>query len=95
MAVADAKKKKIDMPDFEAFWKNGEAIEFKVDDKAKKWVRHAAYREDPAIEPLGTPSGKIEIFSKAIEDMKYDGIAGHPVWTAPREWLGAADKTAK
>jgi trimethylamine-N-oxide reductase (cytochrome c) len=95
MAIADAKKKNITIPDFEAFWKKGEAIEFAVGDKAKKWVRHAAYREDPAIEPLGTPSGKIEIFSKAIADMKYDGIAGHAMWVAPKEWLGAADRTAK
>ena len=88
-AVADAKKKNITIPDFETFWKSGEVVEFPVSDKAKKWTRHAAFREDPAIEPLGTPSGKIEIFSAAIEKMGYEGQPGHAVWIPPKEWLGA------
>jgi trimethylamine-N-oxide reductase (cytochrome c) len=94
-AIADAKKKNIDIPDFDTFWKSGDVIEFPVSDGAKKWVRHAAFREDPAIEPLGTPSGKIEIFSNAIAAMNYEGLPGHAVWMPPKEWLGAADKTAK
>ncbi|NVO15095.1 MAG: trimethylamine-N-oxide reductase TorA [Rhodoplanes sp.] len=94
-AVVDAKKKGVDMPDFDTFWKSGDAVEFPVSDKAKSWVRHGAFRDDPAVEPLGTPSGKIEIFSTAIEKMGYEGLPGHAVWIAPKEWLGTTAATAK
>lgn len=87
--AAQAKKLKIDMPDFKTYWESGDYFEFPVTDKAKKWTRHASYREDPNLEPLGTPSGKIEIFSKKIEDFGYEGIAGHAQWIEPTEWLGA------
>lgn len=94
-AVADAKKKGVAMPDFDAFWASGDVVEFPVSDKAKTWTRHAAFREDPAVEPLGTPSGKIEIFSAAIEKMGYEGLPGHAVWIPPKEWLGAAATAAR
>ncbi|MGK3384783.1 hypothetical protein ACSLOB_29490, partial [Escherichia coli] len=32
------------------------------------------------LEPLGTPSGLIEIYSKTIADMNYDDCQGHPMW---------------
>ena len=38
------------------------------------------FREDPDLEPLGTPSGLIEIYSKTIADMNYDDCQGHPMW---------------
>ena len=50
----------------------------------------ADFREDPAANPLDTPSGRIEIFSKTIAEFGYDECPGHPVWNAPDEWLGAA-----
>ncbi|MCY4003142.1 MAG: molybdopterin-dependent oxidoreductase [Rhodospirillales bacterium] len=49
----------------------------------------ADFREDPAANPLNTPSGRIEIFSETIADFGYDECPGHPVWNAPDEWLGA------
>ncbi len=88
-AKADAKKKNVDIPEFDDFWNGGEYVEFPVSDKAKKWVRHASFREDPNLEPLGTPSGKIEIFSSAIAGFGYEGMPGHPTWTPPKEWLGS------
>ncbi|MDX9860900.1 MAG: molybdopterin dinucleotide binding domain-containing protein [Rhodospirillales bacterium] len=91
--ATQAKKQKIDMPDFKTFWDSGDYFEFPVTEKAKKWTRHASYREDPNLEPLGTPSGKIEIFSKTIADFGYENVAGHAQWVEPVEWLGA--KTAK
>ncbi|WP_316976283.1 trimethylamine-N-oxide reductase TorA [Shumkonia mesophila] len=87
--AAQAKKQKIDMPDFKTYWESGDYFEFPVTDKAKQWTRYAAYREDPNIEPLGTPSGKIEIFSKKIAAFGYEGVAGHAQWVEPVEWLGA------
>lgn len=50
----------------------------------------ADFRENPAGNPLDTPSGRIEIFSETIADFGYDECPGHPVWNAPDEWLGAA-----
>lgn len=40
--------------------------------------------------PLGTPSGKIEIYSNTIAEFKYDDCPPHPTWLEPTEWLGGA-----
>jgi biotin/methionine sulfoxide reductase len=39
--------------------------------------------------PLGTPSGRIEIFSETITGFGYDNCPGHPVWLPPKEWHSA------
>ena len=74
--------------------------------KARNWVRldiraegpnrtlFAPFREDPVAHPLGTPSGRIEIFSDTIAGFGYDDCPGHPVWMPPAEWLGAATAAA-
>ena len=46
-------------------------------------------RADPTAHPLGTPSGRIEIYSERIASFGYDDCPGHPVWLEPREWLDA------
>jgi biotin/methionine sulfoxide reductase len=46
------------------------------------------FRADPVTHRLGTPSGRIEIFSEDIEGFGYDDCAGHPAWYEPTEWLG-------
>jgi biotin/methionine sulfoxide reductase len=43
---------------------------------------------------LGTPSGRIEIFSSDIDGFGYDDCAGHPKWYEPTEWLGGERATA-
>lgn len=48
-----------------------------------------AFRADPDAHPLGTPSGRIEIFSETIAGFGYDDCPGHPSWFEPTEWLGA------
>ena len=53
-------------------------------------VPFTAFRENPDAAPLGTPSGRIEIFSETIDSFGYDDCPGHPVWLAPDEWLGAS-----
>ncbi len=50
----------------------------------------ADFRRDPGAAPLGTPSGKIEIFSETIDGFSYADCPGHPAWLPPDEWLGAA-----
>jgi biotin/methionine sulfoxide reductase len=51
---------------------------------------HAAFRADPARNPLRTPSGRIEIHSERIAGFGLPDCPGHPVWIEPFEWLGAA-----
>lgn len=82
-AAKQGESKNISMPDFDSFWDAGIA-EFEVTD-GKDFVRYADFREDPLLEPLGTPSGKIEIYSKNIEKMGYDDCPPHPMWIEPLE----------
>ncbi|WP_375174611.1 molybdopterin-dependent oxidoreductase [Pseudooceanicola sp.] len=87
--VEQAAAQEIEVPDFEGL-------------KARNWVRLpirspgpnrtflAPFRDDPQAAPLGTPSGRIEIFSNRIDGFGYDDCPGHPVWLPPTEWLGRA-----
>jgi biotin/methionine sulfoxide reductase len=54
-----AQAAKIDMPNYETFLKDGW---FKLNDPVKPTVMLESFREDPAANPLDTPSGRIEIF---------------------------------
>ena len=48
------------------------------------------FRNDPTRHPLGTPSGRIEIYSEKIAGFNYDDCPPHPTWLPPSEWLGAS-----
>ncbi len=87
-ALTQAKAKKIPMPEFDAFWSGDGFVEFPVDAAAKNFVRYKKFRDDPLLDPLGTPTGKIEIFSRNIEKMGYDDCPPHPTWMEPVERLG-------
>ena len=76
------------MPDYATFLQDGW---FKLDDPVKPIVMLEDFRADPVANPLDTPSGLIEIFSKTVADFGYDDCFGHPVWQEPYEWLGRAD----
>ncbi len=86
-ALAQAKAKKIAMPDFDTFWNGTGVVEFPITE-GKTFVRYGKFREDPLLNPLGTPSGRIEIYSKNIEKMGYDDCGPHPMWYEPVERLG-------
>ena len=90
-ACQRAKSKNIDMPSFKEFWEKGEPLEFPVDPKGETFTLHQTFREDPLLEPMGTASGKIEIFSKDIEKMGHADCGPHPTWYEPFEWLGAPE----
>lgn len=75
--AAQGKGRGIQLPEFESFWNGSGYIEF---EHPQLFVRHQAFREDPDLEPLGTPSGLIEIYCKSIADMKYADCQGHPMW---------------
>ncbi len=76
----------IAMPDFDEFWRAG-GIDLPAPEGPQ--VMLSAFRGDPARNALPTPSGKIEIFSSRIAGFRYADCPGHPVWRAPKEWLGA------
>ncbi|BBY88391.1 molybdopterin guanine dinucleotide-containing S/N-oxide reductase [Mycolicibacterium tokaiense] len=72
------------VPTFEDFWSAG-SLRLPVEEGL---TLLADFRADPDTYRLGTPSGRIEIFSDTIADFGYDDCAGHPTWFAPQEWLG-------
>lgn len=80
---------KISIPDFDKFWNGGGYVEFPIPDDAKNYVTHEAFRKNPQQNPLGTPSGKIEIYSTPIAAFHYDDCPPHATWIEPAEWLGA------
>jgi biotin/methionine sulfoxide reductase len=82
----DAARQGFELPSFEAFWEQG-TIELPAPDWPRILLEE--FRADPDAHPLVTPSGKIEIFSEAIESFGYDDCPGHPTWLEPAEWLGS------
>ena len=48
------------------------------------------FRFDPRNNPLGTPSGKIELWSEQIAAFEYEDCPPHPAWLEPYERLGGA-----
>ena len=53
------------------------------------FVGFAAFRKDPAANPQGTPSGKLEIYSASIAKYGYADSPPTPQWMEPFEWLGS------
>jgi biotin/methionine sulfoxide reductase len=74
------------LPAFDAFWAAGF---LDVPDADADLVLLESFRADPERAPLGTPSGRIEIFSATIDRFGYEDCPGHPAWLEPTEWLGA------
>ena len=94
-AVEQAKGLNITMPSFEEFYDKG-FVRFEKDDESSAlYTRLAAFRENPAKNRLGTPSGKIELYSPTIAKMGYADCPPMPTWIEPKEWLGDAKKTVK
>ncbi|WQU11207.1 molybdopterin guanine dinucleotide-containing S/N-oxide reductase [Helicobacter pylori] len=73
---------------FDQFWRDG-FVEFEIPENARKFVRHAKFRQDPINNKLDTESGKIQIFSQKCADFKLADFKGHPTWFEPTEWLGS------
>ena len=81
---------RIAMPNFSKFWEDNQLIEMKWNEKNAQFVRYAEFRENPIMSPLGTPSGKFEIFSKTIEGYQLEDCPPHPTWMEPTEYIGNA-----
>jgi len=78
----------IDIPDFEEL-RQRNWIDLPIRGAEFAEVPFAEFRKDPQAAPLGTPSGRIEIFSATIDGFGYQECPGHPVWQPPDEWLGS------
>ncbi|MGB8717252.1 MAG: molybdopterin-dependent oxidoreductase, partial [Rhodanobacteraceae bacterium] len=78
----------LDMPDFDTFWER-EYLSFDDDPNRYNTVAYSDFIENPAANPLGTPSGKFEIYSEKIASFNYDDCPPHPAWLEPFEWLGS------
>ncbi len=89
-AQAIGRQNRIAMPNFSYFWKQNKLIEMKWNANNAKFVRYQAFRDNPIMNPLGTPSGKIEIYSQTIEGYNYPDCPPHPTWLEPNEWVGNA-----
>lgn len=76
--------------DFETFWARGYA-RMSVPERARAWVRHGAFHEDPEANPLHTRSGKIEMYCEEIASMGLDDCPGMPMWLEKHEYLGVAE----
>ncbi|MEM7348154.1 MAG: molybdopterin dinucleotide binding domain-containing protein, partial [Chloroflexota bacterium] len=86
-ATERAAKHQIELPDFDTFWQGEQRSIFDQIQTRPSFLQ--LFRQDPNETPLGTPSGKIEIFSETIARFAYDDCPPHPTWLPPTEWLGA------
>ena len=77
------------LPEFDKFWEDGF---FEVPIEKTKKIMFKDFRDNPKINPLNTPSGKIEITSSTIKKYNLKDCKGHPTWIEPYEWLGREEK---
>lgn len=70
----------LEAPEFETFWA-GDGFELPQKPDTGGMLR--AFRADPDTNPLPTPSGRIEIYSKTIAGFEAEGCPGHPFWQRP------------
>ena len=61
--------------------KNFERMSIDLDEE--DYIPFKAFRDDPIKNPLGTPSGKIEIYSERIAKFNYPEIPGYPIFNKP------------
>lgn len=93
--IDKAKRMGLKMPSFHEFWEKG-YVQFPKDDTStQNYTRYENFRKNPYKYKLGTPSGKITIYSPVVEKFNYDDCKGYPTWIEPIEWLGDKEKTKK
>lgn len=85
----------VDMPEFDEFWEKGYVKFDKDKTENELYTRLSDFRENPSKHRLGTPSGKIELFSPVIEKFNYDDCPPCASWIEPIEWLGNEELTKK
>src|SRR6202012_1097679 len=83
---AGARTNEAPLPEFGGFWKDGP---LEIPSRQDEYVLFADFRTNPEGHKLGTPSGKIELYSDRIAGFAYADCPPHPAWIEPSEWLGA------
>jgi trimethylamine-N-oxide reductase (cytochrome c) len=86
-AMVQSRAKGMEMPVFDVFWGTDDALAFPITDEGRGYIQHQDFRDDPLLNPLGTASGRIEIYSNDIAKMNYDDCPPHPTWMEPIERL--------
>ena len=71
------------LPTFEEFESKG-LYRLPEEPRVRDWMTN--FRENPKRSPLGTPSGKLELYSATIAEFGYDDCPGHASWLEPQEW---------
>ncbi len=84
----EARQRYPELPDFQSFQQDGL---LHLDNSEHNQDFLEKFIADPVAHPLATPSGKIELASKVIEDMALADLGGTPSWTPPSEWAHQAD----
>jgi trimethylamine-N-oxide reductase (cytochrome c) len=75
---------------FEEFWeKQRYVFEGGSLEEQEAETAFASFREDPEANPLGTPSGKIEIYSETIDEYDLDDCPPTPQYIPNDEYLGS------
>lgn len=78
----NAKAIDIDLPDFDSFM-DGDFVE--LPDPSPQQVFLADFRDDPELNPLPTPSGKLELFSETIAGFNLPDCPGQATWFPMRD----------
>ncbi|NLC28658.1 MAG: molybdopterin guanine dinucleotide-containing S/N-oxide reductase [Campylobacteraceae bacterium] len=94
-AIQNIPEMPTDMKPFKEFWQENKPVTFYSTMESESFVKFKSFRDDPILEPLGTPSGLIEIYSETIANMNYDDCRPYPSWFEPIEWLGMKNKPAE
>lgn len=88
--VEQAKALGITLPSFDEFWMKGYHEFTEMVKGGDNYVAFKEFVEDPIENPLGTPSGRIELFSKKVASYGYDDCEGYAKFYEPKEYLGNA-----
>jgi biotin/methionine sulfoxide reductase len=76
-------------PPFDEFWAAGKVEHDMPDMGEPDQTFLAEFRADPEGSPLGTTSGRLELFSVVIEAFGDEEAPPHAAWREPYEWLGS------
>lgn len=80
--ATNAKAEGIAVPSWENL-KRQNFVRLPIDSEENEKIPYGEFRKKPGTNPLGTPSGKIEIFSERIASFGYAEVPGHPIFQMP------------
>ena len=87
--VTRAQASGVELPAFDDFW-NGEQFIIDTNNVAPRLFALEKFRRNPQDNPLGTPSGKIEIYSQTLAGFDLEDCGGHARWQDKSELMSSA-----